>query len=481
MSCLLKQGIPLPVARRRLLIECAGLAVAAALPAQVRAAAAPPSALRPRKGHVPMVGKGQPETSVWCFNGTVPGPSLRFKQGDRVNIEVENGLDEETTVHWHGLRVPNAMDGVPHLTQPPIPPGGRFVYEFDALDAGTYWYHPHHRSFEQVGRGLAGALVVEERAAPMADRDVTWVLSDWRLGVDAQLVEDFGDMHDVSHAGRLGNTVTVNGQVLEEVTVRAGERLRLRLVNAANARIFGLRFGGHAPVVIAIDGQPVEPHEPAGGLVVVAPGMRMDLIVDLAAAPSSRHAVVDAFSRARDPYRVVDLAYASDPPLRAGAPGPIAALAPNPLAEPNETGAQRHEIVLGGGMMGRRMHGLVGGTRMDMRQMMHNGLAWTINGVAAVGHMHEPMLALGLGRTYVLAMRNDTAWHHPMHLHGHAFRVVARNGRRTARREWQDTVLVDPGESVDIAFVADNPGDWMFHCHILEHQLGGMMGVVRVT
>ena len=115
-----------------------------------------------------------------------------------------------------------------------------------------------------------------------------------------------------------------------------------------------------------------------------------------------------------------------------------------------------------------------------MRGMQHAGI-WSINGVAATGHVMEPFLTLHRGRSYVLAMHNDTAWHHPMHLHGHAFRVIARDGQPTRYQEWQDTVLMAPRERVEIAFVADNPGDWMFHCHILEHQAAGMMGVIRVA
>ena len=139
------------------------------------------------------------------------------------------------------------MDGVPHLTQPPIAPGETFVYEFDVPDAGTYWYHPHERSFEQVGRGLYGPLIVEEREPIQVDRDVTWVLDDWRLLPDAQISDDFGNFMDASHNGRVGNTVTVNGRILETFPVRAGERLRLRLINAANARIFALEFQDHRP------------------------------------------------------------------------------------------------------------------------------------------------------------------------------------------------------------------------------------------
>ncbi len=149
-----------------------------------------------------------PETEIWGYNGAVPGSELRFRQGETARIVVENRLPEETTVHWHGLRVPNAMDGVPHLTQAPIAKDGRFVYEFALPDAGTYWYHPHLRGHEQVARGLYGAFIVEEREPIRVDREVTWVLSDWRLTADAQQHADFENLMDMAHAGRIGNTVT---------------------------------------------------------------------------------------------------------------------------------------------------------------------------------------------------------------------------------------------------------------------------------
>ena len=129
--------------------------------------------LRPSADTFPLVGEGYPETPVWCYDGLVPGPELRLRQGDRLRVVVENGLSQPTSVHWHGLRLPNAMDGVPRLTQAPIEPGERFVYEFDPPDAGTFWYHPHFRGFEQIGRGLAGPLIVEEPTPIEVDRDVT--------------------------------------------------------------------------------------------------------------------------------------------------------------------------------------------------------------------------------------------------------------------------------------------------------------------
>lgn len=432
------------------------------------------------QAQVPLVGAPHPDTPVWCYNGSVPGPAIRVSQGERVRIHVENGLREDTTVHWHGVRLPNAMDGVPHLTQKPIAPGERFTYEFVCPDAGTFWYHPHQRSFEQVGRGLYGALIVAESSPPAVDRDVTWILSDWRLLKNAAISDDFGNMHDVSHNGRVGNTVTVNGRIRETFAVRAGERIRLRLVNAANARMFALEFAGHQPWIIAMDGQPVEPHVPEGNRMVLGPAMRADLVIDMRGKPGQRFTVTDAFYRGMA-YRLLDLVYSDEVPVRTFADEPPVRLAANPLAEPDLKSAERHEIVFSGGMMGGMMSAMMDGKQTDIRTLMHNGLVWAVNGIAAKGHMLKPLLTLDRDRSYVLELVNDTAWHHPMHLHGHAFRVISRNGTPTQHREWLDTVLLDPRERAEIAFVADNPGDWMFHCHILEHQTGGMMAVVRVV
>jgi FtsP/CotA-like multicopper oxidase with cupredoxin domain len=443
--------------------------------------------LRAAPGRARLVPEPWGESDVWCFGGTVPGPEIRVRQGDRMRIAVENALAEETSVHWHGLRVPNAMDGVPHLTQAPIMPGETFTYAFDAVDAGTFWYHPHQRSFEQVGRGLYGALIIEEADPPRVDRELVWVLDDWRLTQDAAISDDFGGFHDMSHAGRLGNTVTINGRAPDAVPVRTGERIRLRLINAANARIFALDFGDLAPQVIALDGQPVTPHAPLDprGWVVIGPAMRVDLMLDMAGTPGETVTITDRFFSDQN-FGVVDLAYA-ETPLRDAPPDWDMALAPNPLREPDIARALRHKVTFTGGMMGgmvERQMGIESQESMmggGMMGRMHDGSIWFVNGVAAEGHILDPMLTLERDASHVIAMTNATAFHHPIHLHGHSFRVISRDGAPTAHREWQDTVLMAPRERVEIAFVADNPGDWMFHCHILEHQAGGMMGVFRVA
>jgi len=425
-----------------------------------------------------------PETEVWCYNSAVPGQELRFRQGDTARIIVANRLPVATTVHWHGLRVPNAMDGVPEVTQPPIRPGKDFAYEFALPDAGTYWYHPHLSSYEQVARGLYGVLIVEERDPIAVDRDVAWVLSDFRLNRNAAQRDDFDNLMDLTHAGRIGNTVTLNGRFTlrdGRFTVRSGERIRLRLVNTAVARIFAVRFDGHAPRVIALDGQPVEPHVPENDRIVLAPGMRVDVVLDCLHAPGSHHAVID-LSDPRGELRLLTIAYDDSAPLRPQAPSTSIALKPNSLPEPDIARAQRHAIVFEGGAMGSLRVAEFQGERLPLSTLVRqHQLAWTINGIAVKQPLHKPILTLGRGSHNVLAMRNETAWPHPIHLHGHVFRVIARNGRPTHYREWADTVLMAPRESVDVAFVADNPGDWMFHCHILAHQAGGMMGLIRVA
>ena len=480
------------VTRRAFLVFASAIGASAALPLprSVSASAPAPAAFRLRAAPtaVSLLPEKFPKTEVWSYNGRVSGPEIRVRQGDRLRVIVENGLDEETTVHWHGVRVPNAMDGVPHLTQKPVSPGGIFTYEFPAVDAGTYWYHPHQRSFEQVGRGLYGPLIIEEPEPIRVDRDLTWMLDDWRITRTGQIRGDFGNRHDISHNGRVGNIVTINGREPDTFAVRRGERIRLRLINAANARIFALDFAGHDPRIIALDGQPVVPHAPDGGMVVLGPAMRADIILDMTGKDASRHTVTDRFYKDLE-FPLIDLVYGAAPLRETPHDWPVD-LPANPLSEPVVADAVRHDVVFNGGMMGgmvmREMGGRMGGDAsgrgpMPMSGMMHADKVWFVNGVAAEGHVMDPMLVLARGRSHVISMTNATAWHHPIHLHGHSFRVLSRNGRPTRHREWQDTVLMAPREKIEIALVADNPGDWMFHCHILEHQAAGMMGVVRVA
>jgi FtsP/CotA-like multicopper oxidase with cupredoxin domain len=256
------------------------------------------------------------------------------------------------------------------------------------------------------------------------------------------------------------------------VRVRAGERVRLRIINAATARIMALAFAEHSPVVVAVDGQPCEPHPLPKGRLLLGPAMRADIILDMTGAPGRRYAVTDDFYGDRLAYTLVDLAYDTAPPLRAHPIDAALRLPTNPLSEPNLAAAERHEIVLQGGMMG-------GSGMMGM-----GSAAWAINGASMTGDGEAdmpPMLTLRRGATCVLAFKNETAWWHPMHLHGYSFRLLSPSGVAADGAIWGDTVLVPPRERISVAFVADNPGDWMLHCHVMDHQVAGLMTVLRVA
>jgi FtsP/CotA-like multicopper oxidase with cupredoxin domain len=433
--------------------------------------------LRPGAARVRMLGDEFPETEVWTYNRVEPGPVLRLRQATPFRATVENRLSEPTTVHWHGIRLPNAMDGVPGLTQKSIAPGERFDYAFTPPDAGTFWYHSHDDSLAQMGRGLAGALIVEEIDPPAVDRELLWTIQDWRLTRDAQIAPGFNNRMEAAMDGRVGNTVTINGRVPGSVRVRAGERIRLRLLNAAIARIMALRFEGHRPVVVALDGQPCEPHEPEDGRILLGPAMRADLMLDMEGEPGRSYQVVDEFYDGLA-YRLVRLDYDGAAPLRSHPRDAPLRLPANPMPRPDLNTAIVHEIRLQGGMMSGM--GMMGGGMMGMG----GNAAWAINGQSMTGDGSAgmpPLFELARGRSCVVDIHNDTAWWHPMHLHGHSFQVLERDGMSVPHGVSGDTVLVRPRERVRVGFVADNPGDWMLHCHVMEHQVGGLMTIIRVA
>jgi FtsP/CotA-like multicopper oxidase with cupredoxin domain len=476
------------ISRRSVLLAGAGAALTMTTPWAACADGVREIRIRAAPGRASLSGGNNPRTDVLAYDGEVPGPTLRLKQGEPARISVENKLDQDTTVHWHGIRLPNAMDGVPGLTQPPIKPGESFTYEFTPPDAGTFWYHPHANSLQQLGRGLAGALIVEAPEPYPVDREILWMVSDWRLKPDAQIAGGFGNGMEAAMSGRIGNTVTINGTVPGDEPVRAGERVRLRLINSALARMMALKFEGHNPIIVAIDGQPCDPHEPDEGRLLLGPAMRIDVVLDMAGQPGQRYRVIDDFYD-EFAYTLIELAYDQKPVARATPLGAAASVPPNPLRQPDIAAAERHVLALQGGMMSGMMMGggtsggMMGGGMMGMMGGMGSA-PWSINGMSMTGDGQAdmaPLLTLQRGRSYVLSLRNETAWWHPMHLHGHSFLVISRNGKSSPRREWSDTVLVPPKETVDVAFVADNPGNWMLHCHVMDHQVAGLMTVLRIA
>jgi len=344
---------------------------------------------------------------------------------------------------------------------------------------GTFWYHPHFQSAEQLDRGLHGAIVVDDADPPAVDRDEVWVIDDWRLDKQGNVHESFGSRHDASHGGRLGNVPSVNGRVGQPFTVRAGERIRLRLLNVANARVFALHFEGHSPRIIALDGHAVAPHAPINDRVVLGPAMRVDLILDCVAAPRSRHLVRDT-AYPRRPFELLHINYSDEAAIRREPLPPVVALPPPGFTEPDLARAMRHPLILEGGAMGRMREGILRGRRLGIRELARRGKVWALNGVVAADLQVEPWLSAQLGSTHVLQIENRTAFAHPMHLHGHPVRILSRNGKPPQTPIWRDTVLIGPRERMEIAFVADNPGAWLLHCHIPEHMDAGMFSVVHV-
>ena len=413
---------------------------------------AAPAKLRLVDGH---------EIAVWAYNGQVPGPTLRVRLGDTLRVRFTNRLPQPTTVHWHGVRVPNGMDGVPNLTQPAIPPGGSFVYEFTPKDAGTFWFHPHVRSSEQVERGLYGVLIVDdERPAPFS-RDVAWVIDDWLLDETGQIFAQFNTPHDLMHDGRWGNFVTVNGRTDATLAVRAGERIRLRLLNASNGRVYLPDFGALEPRIIAVDGLYAARPIDARGFEL-APGNRVDLDLRFTDASSAR-------------YEIFDRYYAPQPHSLATIVVDGISDAPTSFASPAHARVPCWE-------QGSRAP-IAKTFRLNSRRGGEHGIEWTINDRAFAGHDHAapPALVMHADRFVHLQFVNESFRLHPIHLHGMFFRLLARNGIAVDEPFFRDTVLVHGKETIDIGLVPLDVGNWMMHCHILEHAEAGMMTTLRVV
>lgn len=456
-----------------MLAGAGALAAASLVPLASRAAPRGADAaivLRASSGRARLAGPDRPDTEIWGYGGRVPGPPVVVTQGEEVYARLVNDLPQPTTIHWHGVRLDNAMDGVPDLTQAAVAPGARFDYRFRPPDAGSFWYHPHELASEQMGRGLYGPLIVQERIPPPADQDLLVLLDDWRLDRQGRIDTGFGDLHDAAHMGRLGNVLTINGAREFAIRARARERIRLRLFNVANARIMGLRLSDHEPVIVAIDGQPVAPRAPRNATVVLAPGQRADVLMDMVHLPGKTAPLMIILEDGEVEigkiiYHAYDLA--RDDPLPA-----VAALPPNLAATPFSAGdARRAEIVMQGGAMGRfRDTSMYKGERFDRAGLIEQGQVWTFNGTAALPK--QPLFAVRRGEPVAILFRNDTRWPHAMHVHGHHFRELDSEG--SVSPVWHDTVLIGPTESRTVALVADNPGKWLIHCHMIEHHAAGM-------
>lgn len=400
---------------------------------------------------------------TWLYNGAFPGPEIRVREGERLRIAVDNGLPDPTTVHWHGIPVPNGMDGVPGVTQDPIQPGDTFTYEYEARPAGSYMYHSHVRL--QIDRGLLGPLVIEEATPHVTyDREYTLVLDDFLAG-EPESMEGGGmmgggmrGMRDVPDypAFLLNGRPSGDPAALD---VRRGERVRLRLVNPSGATAYRVAVEEHPLRVTHADGRPVRPTEVDA--LLIGPGERYDAIVE-ANEPGIWNLAAASVNAGRGAARAI-LRYGgstvSAPPegrmprgIRGGR-----LLSLDDLASAETTGDgprtspdRSFDLTLSGGMMMAR--------------------GWSID---RQRYPEAESLPIRRGERVRVDLTNMSMAMHPMHLHGHFFQVGSA---------LKDTVIV-PGHMgrVSFEFTADNPGDWFFHCHNLYHMEQGMARVFTYT
>lgn len=419
-------------------------------------------------------GAESPAVSLQTYNGASPGPLLRGRQGETMRVRLLNEMTEPTSVHWHGVRVDNPMDGASGVTQPAVPPGGQFDYDIFLPDAGTFWYHAHHESWKQVAQGLYGPLIVDSPDDPPVDRDLSLVIDDWKMDAAGGLDEEsFGQLGEWSHGGRLGNWITVNSEPAPAYTLPAGGRVRLRLINAANARIFTLNLPAAMEArIVALDGMPVAPRDfPARGFAL-SPAQRVDVVADLPAKSGGVYWLNALFGNGDPVVAATFFTRAGQPDLVEKVRWPSPAPAPMPSRE----GAVHASVHMTGGAMGGMAGAKIGGKMLSMRELVAQGKFWAFNG--AIGGPDMELMRLRQGQTAVLRVENGTVWPHAMHLHGHHFYPVSPDGGVSDLR---DTHLMHRDESVDLVFTAGKPGKWLFHCHMLEHQAAGMGGVVTVV
>ncbi len=411
---------------------------------------------------------GAPTRDVLTYGEDGMPPVLRMTRGKPFAARLVNGIDEPTTVHWHGMRVPNKMDGVPFLVQPYVYTGDHFDYAFTPPDAGTFWYHPHCNTLTQMGHGLTGVIVVENPDDPPFDAELVVNLRDWRLGGDGQFIAQFRP-RDAARSGTYGTVRTANWREEPRYDAPSGGLVRLRLAVTDVTRIHALQLEGAEADVIAIDGNPV-PQRFALDTLRIGPGQRLDLAVRM---PDDEGAVVALKDVRGTKTKVLATLRAVGAPLGHDLRD-LPALEPNPVPAPDVSSARHIPLALSATAENVPADSVCGSLGYSF---------WAINKVPWPGDTPDPtapLAELKLGRSYVIDMENLTPHAHPIHLHGMSFTVLS-SSTGPVRPLVSDTYLIQPDEKVQLGFVADNPGDWLLHCHIIEHQKTGMTSYFRVA
>lgn len=455
---------------------------------------------------------------VWTFNGSSPGPEIRVKKGEKVKVTLKNELSAPVSIHWHGYPVPNNMDGIPGVTQDAVEPGKSFTYEFEANVPGTYWYHSHQDSVNQLDRGLYGALIVEDTKEKY-DKDYTLMLDEWvtdKEEMNKQLKEmtkgqignkskgneneeknddkngmahsgmdmgsdqkdsgnmagmDHGNMKMEGHDMSMYDLFTINGKsgdLVVPLKVNKGDKVRLRLVNAGYLS-HDIHVHGHDIKVIATDGQPInDPKVIKDKVISIAPGERYD--IEFTANKTGKW-------------------YVEDHSKNKGAKGMKAVIEYDGSKEMKDKADEKEKLPkvdimkygtkkLGSFPLNQEYTATY---NMDLNtQMNGNEMVYTING--KVFPNIDPIQVKKGDLVKVKLVNRSKMDDHPMHLHGHFFQVLSKDGKPIEGSPIvKDTLNLRPGEEYEVAFVADNPGEWMFHCHDLHHASAGMVTEVNYT
>ncbi|MBY6239643.1 multicopper oxidase family protein [Methylosinus sp. Sm6] len=440
-----------PVCSRRSFI---GGVAATLVSLDARAEAPGQRVLEARTGLLRLLPEPAAPTEIWGFGGWSPGPLLRLRQGQELAVELVNKVEKPLSLHWHGMRGDNAMDGVAPLVQAAVATGGALEYRRKATDAGLFCYRPSvfGATPELMARGLKGLLVVDEPEPLAADVDLVMALDDWRLDKDGRIEGDFDAHAAAAGAGRIGPIVAVDGKPAPSVREFApGARVRLRLANLANARIMFIAFDTAQPFVVAVDSQPCDAFEPVRRTIPVAPGARFEVMFDLPRTEGARAALILRSLAEPDRELVTFVAKGPAAPARP----PIVAAPLNPLlpAEIRLEASKKLDLVL--------------------EPPKAPGARWSINGAPSKAYEGAALLKVKRGTPITFGFVNRAESAVVMHVHGHAVRLL-HDLDDGWEPYWRNGVVVPPGKTKRIAFVADSPGKWAVHDDILEHEAAGL-------
>ncbi len=405
------------------------------------------------------------ETAAWGYSGGPEPAVIRARQGQELKLRFINDLPQEIWLHFFGVRGPSDVMTLN------VPAGADNAVDcvFTPPDAGTFWIGPMSDVSRARDMGLYAVLVVDEAAAAANLADLVLVLDDWKLTEGGAIEGDFGDAETMVGEGRMGNWFTINSHYRPKLHLEPGKFTRLRLLNAANVRSMGVMFKGYDPLLIARDGQPLQPAPLDGKPLLLAPGQRADLLVS--PEEGDIGLALDLFED------VVEIGY-----LVPGARGEAPQLAENFMLPPNPlpvlaniAEARKVSIVLDGGIKGGLKSAIFNGAERDLRTLLENGKGWAINGVA--GPAPEPLFTAQKGEAILLEVDNRTGFSQPLHVHGHVWQVV----EETPSGIWQDTAVIQPKVLLSLAMVADNAGTWAIHSLVAERVDGGMIASFKIV